>query len=76
MKLEVIRDRHLQAVHFRFGLAQFFGVPSRSSFPQAQPKPRANAVLSATAGLDDEDLNEVMLYAQFRTTRRRGKRRQ
>ena len=47
-------------------LAQFFGVPITVFFPQAQPKSRANAVLRATADLDDEDLEEVMRYAQFR----------
>ena len=52
-------------------LAQFFGVPITVFFPQAQPKYRANAVLSATADLDDDDLEEVMLYAQFRRTRQR-----
>jgi len=56
-------------------LAQFFGVPITIFFPQAQPKSRANAVLSATADLDDDDLEEVMLYAQFRKAHHRGKRR-
>jgi hypothetical protein len=40
-------------------LAQFFGVPIRIFFPQAQQKSRANALLSATANLDDDDLEEV-----------------
>jgi hypothetical protein len=44
-------------------LAQFFGVPITIFFPQAQPKSGANAVLSARADLDDDDLEEVMLYA-------------
>lgn len=56
-------------------LAEFFGVPITTFFPQAQPKSLANAVLSATADLDDDDLEEVMLYAQFRKAHRRGKRR-
>lgn len=55
-------------------LAQFFGVPITIFFPQAQPKSRANAVLSATADLDDADLEEVMLYAQFRKARHRTRR--
>jgi len=46
--------------------APFFGVPIAIFFPQAQPKSRANAVLSATADLDDYDLEKVMLYGQFR----------
>jgi transcriptional regulator with XRE-family HTH domain len=56
-------------------LAQFFGVPITTFFPQAQPKSRAHAVLSATADLDDDDLDEVVLYAQFRKARRPVKRR-
>ena len=56
-------------------LAQFFGVPITNFFPQAQPKSRANTVLSVTADLDDDDLEEVMLYAQFRKAHHRAKRR-
>src|SRR6266478_9333439 len=41
-------------------LAQFFGVPITVFFLQAQPKSRANALLTATADLDDADLEEVM----------------
>ena len=50
-------------------LAQFFGVSIAIFFPQAQPKSRANALLSATTDLEDADLEEVMLYAQFRKAR-------
>jgi transcriptional regulator with XRE-family HTH domain len=56
-------------------LAQFFGAPITIFFPQAQPKSRANAVLTAIADLDDDDLEEVMLYAQFRKIQSRRKRR-
>lgn len=56
-------------------LAQFFGVPITVFFPQAEPKPRTNGLLTATADLDDADLEEVMLYAQFRKARRRARRR-
>ena len=56
-------------------LAQFFGVPITIFFPQAQSKSRANTVLSVTADLDDDDLEEVMLYAQFRKAHHRAKRR-
>ena len=56
-------------------LAQFFGVPITVFFLQAQPKSRANALLSATADLDDDDVEEVMLYAQFRKMRHRARRR-
>jgi transcriptional regulator with XRE-family HTH domain len=56
-------------------LAEFFGVPITTFFPQAQPKSKTNALLNATAELDDNDLEEVMLYAQFRKARRRALRR-
>jgi hypothetical protein len=56
-------------------LARFFGTPITVFFPQAEPKLRTHALLGATADLDDEDLEEVMLYAQFRRTRRRKKQR-
>ena len=46
-------------------LARFFGVPITVFFPKAEPKSRTNALLSATADLDDENLEEVTLYAQF-----------
>jgi transcriptional regulator with XRE-family HTH domain len=56
-------------------LARFFGTPITVFFPQAEPKSRTNALLGATADLDEEDLEEVTLYAQFRRTRRRKKQR-
>lgn len=54
-------------------LAQFFGVPITTFFPQEQPKSRTNALLSATADLEEDDLKEVTLYALFRRARRRKK---
>ena len=56
-------------------LAQFFGVPITIFFPEPQPKSRTNALLSATADLDDENLEEVTLYALFRRARQRKKKR-
>ncbi len=56
-------------------LAQFFGVPITLFFPQSEPKSRTNALLTATTDLDDADLEEVMLYAQFRKARHRARRR-
>ena len=56
-------------------LARFFGTPITVFFPQAEPKSPTTALLTATADLDDEDLEEVTLYAQFRRTRRRKKQR-
>jgi transcriptional regulator with XRE-family HTH domain len=57
------------------GLARFFGVPITVFFPEAHPKSRTNALLSATADLDDKDLEEVTLYAQFRRARRKSRKR-
>jgi transcriptional regulator with XRE-family HTH domain len=54
-------------------LAKLFGVPITTFFPQAQPRSRANALFSATADMDEEDLEEVTLYALFRRARRRKK---
>jgi transcriptional regulator with XRE-family HTH domain len=56
-------------------LARFFRTPITAFFPQAEPKSRTNALLSATADLDDDNLEEVTLYAQFRRTRQRKKKR-
>jgi hypothetical protein len=56
-------------------LARFFGVPITIFFPQPAPKARTNALLSATADLDDETLEEVTPYAQFRRARQRKKTR-
>jgi transcriptional regulator with XRE-family HTH domain len=52
------------------GLARFFGVPISVFFPSAQPGSRTSALISATADLDDRDLEEVTLYARFRRARR------
>lgn len=56
-------------------LARFFGMPITTFFPQPEPKSPTHALLSATADLDDEDLEEVTLYAQFRKTRQRKRKR-
>lgn len=56
-------------------LARFFGTPITVFFPQPTPKSRTNALLSATADLDDDNLEEVTLYAQFRRMRQRKKKR-
>jgi len=58
-------------------LARFFGVPINVFFPQAQSKSResrAVGLLSAAADLDDDDLEEVALYARFRRAQRRRKK--
>jgi transcriptional regulator with XRE-family HTH domain len=59
-------------------LGRFFGVPITVFFPQAGATPRINALLSATGDLDEDDLDEVTRYAQFRKARaelKKGKRR-
>ncbi len=55
-------------------LAQFFGVPITVFSPEPRPKARASALLTAAANLDDEDLEELTLYAQFRRAQQRKKR--
>jgi len=55
-------------------LARYFGVSITAFFPEATPKSRTNALVSATAGLDDADFDEVRLYALFRKSRRLAKR--
>jgi len=55
-------------------LARFFGVPVAAFFPESNPKSRTSALLSATADLDDGDLEEKRLYALFRKSRRVAKR--
>lgn len=55
-------------------LGRYFGVSITVFFPEATSKSRINTLLSATAGLDDADLNEVRLYALFRKSRRLTKR--
>jgi transcriptional regulator with XRE-family HTH domain len=52
------------------GLARFFGVPMAVFFPGAQPGSRTSALISATADLDDRDLEEVTLYVRFRRAQR------
>ena len=54
-------------------LARFFGVPITTFFPQVQPMPRTQTLLTATADLDDEDVEELTLYALFRRARQRKK---
>src|SRR5271157_5180222 len=55
-------------------LARFFGVPVTIFFPQLQPASRMNDLLSASGDLDDDDLKEVVLYAQFRRARQGRKK--
>jgi transcriptional regulator with XRE-family HTH domain len=51
-------------------LARFFGVPISVFLPELAPNTRVQALLSATGDLDEEDLEEVTRYAQFRRARK------
>jgi len=51
-------------------LARYFGVPVTLLFPQLQPTSRMNDLLSAAGDLNDDDHEEVALYALFRRARR------
>lgn len=51
-------------------LARFFGVTMSAFFPNIEPAERVQALLSATGDLDDEDLDELTRYAQFRKARK------
>jgi len=48
-------------------------MPITVLFPEPAPEARTNALLSARTDLDGENLEEVMLYAQFRRTWQRKK---
>lgn len=50
-------------------LADFFKVPITAFLPDIQPSSRLDALVTATRGLDKEDLEEVTLYALFRRAR-------
>jgi len=56
-----IRDLHK--------LAQFFGVSISVFFPAVENS-RLQALMSATGELDDDDLDELTRYAQFRKARK------
>jgi transcriptional regulator with XRE-family HTH domain len=52
-------------------LARFFSVSITTFFPDLQSdEPRIAALTSATGGLNDEDFEEVIRYAEFRKARR------
>jgi len=51
-------------------LARFFGTSISVFFPNIEPATRIQALLSATGDLDDEDLDELTRYAQFRRARK------
>jgi transcriptional regulator with XRE-family HTH domain len=51
-------------------LARYFGVTMSAFFPNLEPAARLQALLSATGDLDNEDLDELTRYAQFRKARK------
>lgn len=51
-------------------LSRFFRVPITSFFPDFGPDVKLQALLSATGDLEEEDLDEIVRYAQFRRVRR------
>jgi len=50
-------------------LGRFFGVPITAFFPKTEVTPQVNALLSATGDLNEDDMEEVTRYAQFRKMR-------
>jgi len=51
-------------------LARYFGVSISVFFPDIEPAARLQALLSATGDLDDDDIDELTRYAQFRKARK------
>lgn len=52
-------------------LARFFKVPISVFFPDSEVEtPKAKMLASALGGLDDDDMEEVIRYAEFRKARR------
>ena len=51
-------------------VSRYFGVPITVFFPQIDMDAKLQALLSATGGLDEEEMNEVVRYAEYRRARR------
>lgn len=52
-------------------ISRYFGVPITVFFPgQKEEDPRVKALTSATGGLNKQDFDEVLRYAEFRKARR------
>lgn len=52
-------------------IARFFGVTLGVFFPDIEPSARLQALMSATGDLDDDDIDELTRYAQFRKAKKR-----
>jgi transcriptional regulator with XRE-family HTH domain len=51
-------------------ISRYFGVPVAVFFPGNEAPSRLNALMSATGDLDDDEIDEITRYAQFRKARR------
>lgn len=51
-------------------ISRHFGVPITIFFPQIDTDAKLQALLSATGGLDEEEMDEVVRYAEYRRARR------
>jgi transcriptional regulator with XRE-family HTH domain len=55
-------------------VSRHFGVPITVFFPELTADPKLQVLLSATGDLDEDDLEEIVRYAQFRQARRHLKK--
>lgn len=51
-------------------ISRYFGVPITTFFPGVEPSTKLQALLSVTGDLNEDDLDEIVRYAQFRVARR------
>lgn len=51
-------------------LSRYFGVSISHFFPDMKTDDKVQALLSATGDLDEEDIDELVRYAQFRRARK------
>jgi transcriptional regulator with XRE-family HTH domain len=51
-------------------LSRYFKVPITFFFPHVETDAKAQALLSATGDLDEEDVDEIVRYANFRRARK------
>jgi transcriptional regulator with XRE-family HTH domain len=55
-------------------ISRYFQVPITFFFPEITTDPKLQVLLSATGDLDEDDLEEIVRYAQFRQARRHMKK--
>jgi transcriptional regulator with XRE-family HTH domain len=51
-------------------MAGFFGIPVVDFFPQPRPSDSTVALMNATYGLDQRDIEEIIRFAHFRSSLR------